>query len=60
MANLVYLLGAVALSAVLCLAIWLRNRRPSSTEYGITSFQRELRALAPEKHAEEVERRESG
>ncbi len=60
MANLGYLLGAVFVSAVVCVVIWLRNRRPQSTEYGIESFQRELQALAPENHRADPERRRPG
>jgi hypothetical protein len=51
MANLVYLIAAVAISAVFCLGLWLRNRKPRSTEAGIDSFQRGLRALAPDSTA---------
>jgi H+/Cl- antiporter ClcA len=48
-ANLLYLLAAVAVSAVLCVVLWLRNRKPQSTESGIDTFQKGLRALAPDK-----------
>ncbi len=47
MSNLLYLGMAVLLSIIGCVAIWLRNRKPSSMEAGIEEFQRELRALAP-------------
>ena len=57
-ANLLYLLGAIASIAVILSALYLRNRKPKTMEYGIDSFQRELRALAPE--ASEREGRRSG
>jgi hypothetical protein len=59
-ANLLYLIGAVVVSAVLCVVVWLRNRKPRSVESAIDSFQRELRALAPDRHPGERERRNSG
>ena len=60
MANLLYLIAAVAISAVLCIVLWLRHRQPHSTESGIDSFQKGLRALAPEKPADERDRPSSG
>ncbi len=49
MDNLIYLLVALALSLVGSLVLWLRQRKPTSLEAGIDEFQRELRALAPER-----------
>ena len=48
MANLLYLVGAVVAIAVILTALYLRTRKPKTMEYGIDSFRRELRALAPE------------
>ena len=48
MSNLLYLFAAFLISAVGCIVIWLRHRRPSGLEAGIEEFSRELRALAPE------------
>ncbi|HEX9969034.1 MAG TPA: hypothetical protein VGB03_02765 [Acidimicrobiales bacterium] len=48
MNNLLYLLIAVALSALGWLVIWYRHRKPRSVESGIDEFARELRALAPD------------
>lgn len=48
MSNLLYLLLAFVLSGLGWLYLWLRHRQPSSVEYGIEEFNRELRALAPE------------
>ena len=47
MSNLLYLGIAVVLSAVGILVLYLRNRRPSSVEYSVEEFQKELKALAP-------------
>ena len=48
MSNLLYLLIALVLSGLGWLVIWLRHRQPTSLEYSIEEFSRELRALAPE------------
>ena len=58
MANLLYLLGAVAAIVLICSTLYLRARKPKTMEYGIDSFQRELRALAPD--AAERDGRRSG
>ena len=52
MSNLLYLGFAVVLSALGVLWIYLRNRKPTSLNAGIEEFQRELRALAPDKRPE--------
>ena len=49
MSNLLYLLLAVGLSVLGSLALWYRHRRPRRLEHGVDAFQRELRALAPER-----------
>jgi hypothetical protein len=49
MSNLLYLLVAVGLSVLGSLALWYRHRKPRNMEYGVDAFQRELRALAPER-----------
>jgi len=43
--NLLYLLAAVGLSAIGSTLLYLRHRRPTSTEYGIREFSRGLEAL---------------
>jgi hypothetical protein len=48
--NLLYLVVAVALSVVGSIILWFRHRKPTSMEHGIESFNKELRALAPEQH----------
>jgi uncharacterized alpha-E superfamily protein len=60
MANLLYLVGAVVVSALVCVVLWMRHRQPRSVEYQIDSFQRELRALAPDRHGDDRERRHPG
>ncbi len=49
MSNLLYLGLAVAISALAILVLWYRNRKPRSLTSGIEEFQRELRALAPDR-----------
>ena len=51
---------AVAAIAVILSALYMRTRKPKTMESGIDSFQRELRALAPEPDAPEREGRRSG
>jgi uncharacterized protein YxeA len=50
--NLIYLLLAVLLSIIGSLILWYRHRRPRSMEAGIDEFNRELKALAPERRGE--------
>lgn len=56
MASLFYLALAVTLSVVGTLILWLRHRKPQSLEHGIEEFSRELRALSPERRAEQQRR----
>ena len=49
MSNLLYLGLAVVFSAIGVTILYLRNRKPTSLNAGIEEFQRELRALAPDK-----------
>ncbi|MEO6121998.1 MAG: hypothetical protein ABIW46_02740 [Acidimicrobiales bacterium] len=49
MSSLIYVLFALAFSVACTLVLWLRRTRPRSVEFGIDEFQRELRALAPER-----------
>lgn len=48
MSNLVYLVVVVALSAVGLLALWARNRTPTSPRSSVDQFSDRMRALAPE------------
>ncbi len=56
MANLLYLLGAIAVTAVVCTVLYMRTRKPKTLEYGIDSFRRELNALAPERRGQDGRR----
>jgi hypothetical protein len=47
--ELLYLGVAVVLSLIGGTIIYLRNRKPTSLNAGIEEFQRELKALAPDK-----------
>ncbi|HEX9547903.1 MAG TPA: hypothetical protein VF942_11220 [Acidimicrobiales bacterium] len=49
--NLLYVVGAIVVATLISALIVLRHRRPKSLEAGIESFNRELRALAPEQAA---------
>jgi hypothetical protein len=60
MGNLLYLLGAVVAIAIICSILYVRNRRPSSVDSGIDSFQRELRALSPDRRNTDRDGRRSG
>jgi hypothetical protein len=48
LANLAYLLGAVVLAVIGGTVVWLRHRQPKSVDANVRSFNRGLRALAPE------------
>jgi hypothetical protein len=48
LANLLYVVAAVAVATVVSTLYVLRHRKPTSLEAGIESFSRELRALAPD------------
>jgi len=47
MAGLLFLLIAFGLSIGGSLILWWRNRDPTSVDFGISEFQREMRALSP-------------
>lgn len=49
MNGLMFLLIAVGLSVAGSLVLYLRHRDPTSLDHGVDEFQREMRALAPEK-----------
>ena len=50
MTGLVFLLVAVVLSALGTAVLYLRHRDPSSMDHGVEEFQREMRALAPDRN----------
>jgi hypothetical protein len=49
MENLFYLVAVIAVSVIVSVIIVVRSRKPTSMEAGIEAFNRELRALAPDK-----------
>jgi hypothetical protein len=51
--NLVYVVGAVVVATLISGLYVFRHRKPKSLESGIESFSRELRALAPERRADD-------
>ncbi len=51
--NLLYVVVPVAVAAVVSGLYVMRHHKPESVESGIESFNRELRALAPERRAAE-------
>jgi hypothetical protein len=52
MTGLLFLFIAFLLSVGGSLVLWLRHRDPSSLDHGVNEFQREMRALAPERHTD--------
>ena len=51
MTSILFLVAALVLSLVGCAVLLLRHRKPTSLEYGIDAFSREMAALAPERQA---------
>jgi hypothetical protein len=45
--GLVFLFMALVVSVLGSALLWARQRKPTSLDHGITEFQREMRALAP-------------
>jgi hypothetical protein len=46
--NLAYLIGAVVVAVIGGLIVWLHHRQPKSVDANVESFNRGLRALAPD------------
>ncbi len=57
MTSILFLVAALVLSLVGCAVLLLRHRKPTSLEYGIDAFSREMAALAPEQQAPAPRRR---
>ena len=51
LANLLYVVGALAAATVVSAIYVLHHRKPRSMESAIESFSRELRALAPDRQS---------
>jgi hypothetical protein len=60
--GLAFLLIVLAISGVGLLVLWMRNRDTTSLDQGIDEFQREMRALSPDKRqrTREDDRRRRG
>ena len=58
MSGVLFLVGAIALSVVGSIALWLRTRPPTSFESGIDDFARQRAALSPQQGS--ARRRRSG
>ena len=48
MGNLLFLLIAIALSAIGIFIVWVRHRGPSGVTHGVDSFNAQMRAIAPD------------
>ncbi|MGE0794844.1 MAG: hypothetical protein AB7O29_05795 [Acidimicrobiia bacterium] len=51
MNGLAFLLMALVVSLAGSAVLWARQRKPTSLDHGITEFQREMRALAPDERS---------
>ena len=56
MGNLIFLLIAIALSAIGIFIVWVRHRGPSGVTHGVDSFTAQMRAIAPD-HAQQTDTR---
>ena len=59
LSGVLFLVGAIALSVVGSIALWLRTRPPTSFESGIDDFARQRAALSPQR-GEAARRRRPG
>jgi hypothetical protein len=57
MTGLAFLLIVLVISGLGLLVLWVRNRDTASLDQGVEEFQREMRALSPDKHDDERRRR---
>jgi hypothetical protein len=55
--GLAFLLIAVIISGIGTFLIWVRNRDSTALDHGVEEFQREMRALSPDKRDDERRRR---
>ena len=51
--GLAFLLVAVVVSAIGTFVLWIRNRDTATLDQGIDEFQREMRALSPDKQVDD-------
>ncbi|HEY4633841.1 MAG TPA: hypothetical protein VIH00_07995 [Candidatus Limnocylindrales bacterium] len=52
MNGIVFLALALVVSILGSIVLWLRHRDPTSLDSGIDQFQREMRAIAPDRYHE--------
>ena len=55
--GLAFLLIAVVVSVVGTLVLYMRNRGSTSVDHGVEEFQREMRALSPDRRDDDRRRR---
>ena len=51
--GLAFLLIVVLITALGLFVLWIRNRDATSLDHGVEEFQREMRALSPERDDDE-------
>lgn len=56
--GLAFLLVAVVVSGIGITVLWMRNRGSTSLDQGVEEFQREMRALSPDKRHRDDDRRQ--
>ena len=55
--GLAFLFIAVVVSVIGTLVLYVRNRGSTSVDHGVEEFQREMRALSPDKREDDRRRR---
>ncbi len=55
--GLAFLFIVVIVSVLGTLVLWMRNRGSTSLDHGVEEFQREMRALSPDKSDDDRRRR---
>ena len=55
--GLAFLLIVLVISGIGVLVLWMRNRDTTSLDQGVEEFQREMRALSPDKRTRDDDRR---
>jgi hypothetical protein len=55
--GLAFLFIAVVVSVIGTLVLYMRNRGSTSVDHGVEEFQREMRALSPDKRDDDRRRR---
>lgn len=55
--GLAFLLIAVVVSAIGTTVLYMRNRGSTSVDHGVEEFQREMRALSPDRRDDDRRRR---